>query len=164
MWDQKLFRTKEKTISDNTIKPRFPSKQKIWVTKVKKHLDKFNAYLVINVRVKERSKDWDERERKRERDRERKKERERYLHPNFLTLVTVIFFVMCNILAAIFFKLESRPGWPDEFVKNSPKMLPKSIFCQNKYTTFTVEESSPKIWAVSVSFIKLPKVNNRPIG
>jgi hypothetical protein len=35
--------------------------------------------------------------------------------------------------------------------------LSKSIY-------FSAEENSPKIWAPSVIFKKLPKENNRPIG
>jgi hypothetical protein len=38
------------------------------------------------------------------------------------------------------------------------------IFCQNKYTFFSEKRSSPKIWAVSVIFEKLPKENNISFG
>jgi hypothetical protein len=48
-------------------------------------------------------------------------------------------------------------------VKKSPKCT-QPIFSQNKNTTFNVEKSSPTIWAISVSFRKLPKVSNRPRG
>jgi hypothetical protein len=49
-------------------------------------------------------------------------------------------------------------------VKESPKMWPKTFFCQTICISFTVEKSYSKIWAISVIFIKLPKVNNDPIG
>jgi hypothetical protein len=39
-----------------------------------------------------------------------------------------------------------------------------SIFRQNYSITFTVVKSSPKIWATSVIFKNLPKLNKDPIG
>jgi hypothetical protein len=47
------------------------------------------------------------------------------------------------------------------------KIAPKEgqhIFCQNVCITCTVEKCSPNIWAISVIFIKLHKVNNDQIG
>jgi hypothetical protein len=46
-------------------------------------------------------------------------------------------------------------GLPDEFVKK---------IAQNEYIFYTLEKSSPKLWAISIIFQKLPKVNNRPLG
>jgi hypothetical protein len=43
-------------------------------------------------------------------------------------------------------------------------MDPNPFFVKIDFTTFTVEKSSPSIWAISVIFKKLPKVNNHPIG
>jgi hypothetical protein len=31
------------------------------------------------------------------------------------------------------------PGWPDEFVKKSPKVLPTTFFCQNEWIPFSVK-------------------------
>jgi hypothetical protein len=39
----------------------------------------------------------------------------------------------------------------------------KHIFCRNHWVTFTLEESGPKNWAISL-IKKLPKVNSHPIG
>jgi hypothetical protein len=54
-------------------------------------------------------------------------------------------------------------GWPDEFVKNSPKYSP-THFLAKYCISLTVENSSPKIRATIVIFKKLLKVNIRPMG
>jgi hypothetical protein len=51
-----------------------------------------------------------------------------------------------------------RTGWPDEFVKKSPKIQPKSIFVKNT----TCVRGSPKIYATSVVFKKLPNRKQPP--
>jgi hypothetical protein len=38
------------------------------------------------------------------------------------------------------------------------------IFCQNEYTTFNAEKSSPKLLSLFVISLKLPKVNSHPTG
>jgi hypothetical protein len=52
------------------------------------------------------------------------------------------------------------PGWPGEFLKKSPKMLPSPSF-QNYYKTFTVEKGSPKICATWVIFEKKPAIRKQ---
>jgi hypothetical protein len=57
--------------------------------------------------------------------------------------------------------INKHPGWPDEFVKKSPKNVAQSIFLskliQNLYL-------NPKLWATSVFSEKLLKINNRPLS
>jgi hypothetical protein len=44
-------------------------------------------------------------------------------------------------------------------------MWPKPIFDKiNTFIIYTLGKSGTKIWATSVFFQKLPKVNNRPLG
>jgi hypothetical protein len=59
-----------------------------------------------------------------------------------------------------------KAGRPDEFMKKSPKMCPKSFLSKLIHNLYvcTVEKSSPRICAACVFFRKLPKDNNRPIG
>jgi hypothetical protein len=40
--------------------------------------------------------------------------------------------------------------------KKIAQYVAQTIFCQNKYLTFTVEKRSPKMWAGSVVGKKLP--------
>jgi hypothetical protein len=47
--------------------------------------------------------------------------------------------------------------------KNRPACGP-THFCQYKYITYSVEKSSPIFLATFVIFLKLPRVNNRPMG
>jgi hypothetical protein len=57
-------------------------------------------------------------------------------------------------------KLGLGPGRPDEFEKKSPNpFLSKLIHLEN-----TLEKSGTTMWATSVIFKRLPKVNNRPLG
>jgi hypothetical protein len=59
---------------------------------------------------------------------------------------------------------DSSAGRPDEFVKKSPKCSSTHFFLKNNLLSFTVNKSSPIIWATSVIFKRLSKVNNHPIG
>jgi hypothetical protein len=55
-----------------------------------------------------------------------------------------------------------RPGWPDEFLRKSPNMLPNPFILQHK---FYLEKCSTTFWATLWSpFNKKAQINNHPIG
>jgi hypothetical protein len=59
----------------------------------------------------------------------------------------------------------SGSGRPDEFVKKSPKMLPKTIFFSKLMHKRNRGKSSPNMSGTSVYLRKnLPEENNRPMG
>jgi hypothetical protein len=52
------------------------------------------------------------------------------------------------------------PGWPDEFVKKSPKMSPNPFFVK---INLGFKVGSPKMWATFVIYKKCPKKKNHPM-
>jgi hypothetical protein len=58
------------------------------------------------------------------------------------------------------FNVHIHSGWPDEFAKKLPNTL---CNCQKYYITWTVEKSTLWMWATSVFFKELTKVNNHYI-
>jgi hypothetical protein len=56
-----------------------------------------------------------------------------------------------------------RAGWPDEFAKKIARNVAEHIFVQNYVMYFFREKSGPKVWATSVIFKELSKVNNYPL-
>jgi hypothetical protein len=61
---------------------------------------------------------------------------------------------------------ESEAGWPFEFVKNSPKMEANPFFLVkiNTSSICTLVKNCPKLWSISVIFLKTAKENHRPLG
>jgi hypothetical protein len=51
-------------------------------------------------------------------------------------------------------------GISEKFAQN----VSQPIFWTYYYISFTEEKSCPRLWTNSVIFIKLAKVNNRPMG